>query len=65
MLARGKCWRAELLKGSESVGVTLELEALPRELEELADFRVDVPLREWRPLLRALRGDRTPAEGGA
>jgi hypothetical protein len=58
MLARGKYWRAELLKGSGSVGVVLEREALPRELEELGDFRLEVPLREWRRLLRVLRGDR-------
>jgi hypothetical protein len=58
MLARGRHWRAELLKGNESVGVTLEREALPRELEELVDFRIEVPLREWRRLLRLLQGDR-------
>jgi hypothetical protein len=58
MLARGRYWRAELLKGSAAVGVVLEREGLPRELEELADFRIEVPLREWRRLLRVLRGDR-------
>ena len=58
MLARGRYWRSELLKGSESVGVTLERDALPRELEELADFRIELPLREWRRLLRLLRADR-------
>jgi hypothetical protein len=57
-LARGRLWRAELLKGSEAVGLVLEGETLPRELEELAEFRIEVPLREWRRLLRVLRGDR-------
>ena len=56
--ARGRYWRADLLESSGAVGVTIEREALPRELEELGDFRVEVPLREWRRLLRVLRGDR-------
>lgn len=56
-LARGRLWRAEL-RGGESVGVSLERDALPRELEELGDFRIEVPLREWRRVVRALRGDR-------
>jgi hypothetical protein len=58
MLARGRYWRAELLKGSGAVAVTLDRDALPREFEELADFRIELPLREWRRLLRLLRADR-------
>jgi hypothetical protein len=58
MLARGRYWRAELLKGSEAVGVVLERDALRRELEELAEFRIEVPLRDWRRLVHLLRGDR-------
>jgi len=57
-LGRGRLWRAERLKGSDAVALVLEREALPRELEELADFRVEVPLLEWRRIVRALRGDR-------
>ena len=57
-LARGRLWRAERPKGGETVGLVLEREGLPRELEELADFRIEVPLREWRRVVRALRGDR-------
>jgi hypothetical protein len=58
MLARGRHWRAELLKGHEAAGLAVERDALPRELEELADFRIELPLREWRRLLRVLHGDR-------
>ena len=57
-IARGRLWRAERLKGSEAVGLVLEREGLPRELEELGDFRIEVPLREWRRVVRTLRGDR-------
>jgi len=57
-LARGRLWRAERLEASEAVALVLDRDALPRELEELADFRVEVPLREWRRIVRALRGDR-------
>jgi hypothetical protein len=58
ILARSRHWRAELAKGNEAVALVLDRDALPRELEELGEFRIDVPLREWRRLLRLLRGDR-------
>ena len=58
MLARTRLWRAELGKSGEAVTLALERDALPRELEEIGDFRVEVPLREWRRLVRTLRGDR-------
>ena len=58
MLARGRFWRAELLKGNEEVGLVLERETLPRELEELGDFRIEVPLGDWRRVVHLLRGDR-------
>ena len=58
IVARSRLWRAELAKGSDAVGLVLEREALPRELEELADFRIDLPLRDWRRVLRLLRADR-------
>ncbi len=58
MLARGRLWLAELPKGGASVVITLERDAVPRELEELADFRIDVPLREWWRVLRLLHADR-------
>ena len=58
IVARSRLWRAELAKGSDAVAVVLEREALPRELEELGDFRIELPLREWRRVLRLLRGDR-------
>jgi hypothetical protein len=56
-LARGRHWRAERLKGAEG-GVALVLDAAPRELEELGDFRIEVPLAEWLRIARARRGDR-------
>jgi hypothetical protein len=58
MRARGRYWRAELLKGNEAVGIALDREALPRELEELADFRIEVPLAEWWRVVHLRRGDR-------
>lgn len=58
ILARSRLWRAELAKGSEAVSLLLERDALPRELEEIGDVRIEVPLAEWRRLLRLLRGDR-------
>jgi hypothetical protein len=58
ILARTRLWRAELAKGSEAVSLLLEREALPRELDEIGDLRIEVPLAEWRRVLRLLRGDR-------
>jgi hypothetical protein len=58
MLARTRYWRAELLKGSATVGIALDRETLPRELEELGDFRIEVPLGDWRRVVHLRRGDR-------
>ncbi len=58
MLARGRFWRAELVKSNAAVGLVLERETLPRELEELGDFRIEVPLGEWRRVVYLRRGDR-------
>ena len=58
ILARSRLWRAELAKGNATVALVLEREELPRELEELGDFRIELPLSDWRRVLRLLRGDR-------
>ena len=58
MLARTRHWRAERLKGEAGVGLVLERETLPKELEELGDLRIEVPLGDWRRVVRVLRGDR-------
>jgi hypothetical protein len=58
MLARSRHWRAELAKGNESVALVVEREELPRELEELGDFRIELPLADWRRVLPLLRRDR-------
>jgi hypothetical protein len=57
-LARARHWRAELPRGGEAVTLVLEKDGLPREIEEGGEFRLEVPLREWRRLVRVLRGDR-------
>jgi hypothetical protein len=58
ILARTRLWRAELAKGNEAVSLVLERDALPRELEEIGDVRIELPLEEWRRVPRLLRGDR-------
>ncbi len=58
MLARSRHWRAELAKGNESVALVVEREELPRELEELGDFRIELPLADWHRVLPLLRRDR-------
>ena len=58
ILARGHHWRAELGKGNEAVDVTIERDTLPPELEEVGELRIEIPVAEWRRLLRLLRGDR-------
>ena len=58
ILARTRLWRAELTKGNEAVSLVLERDALPRELEEIGEVRIELPLAEWRRVPRLLRGDR-------
>ena len=55
ILARSRLWLAELPKGGAAVAITLEREAAAGEP---AEFRIDIPLREFRRVLKMLRGDR-------
>jgi|GEM_PF-910665 len=58
VLARGAGWSAELPKGSRKVCLCVERDGLPRESEELRDFRIEVTLEDWARVFRLVRGDR-------
>ena len=58
MLAQGQFWRAALGKGEECVLLALQRDALPEELEEIKDLRIELPLERWNSLLKHILSDR-------
>ncbi len=58
MLSQGRYWRASLAKGGGAVVLNLLRDALPDDLRELADLRIEVPLPTWQRVVKLLRGDR-------
>ena len=58
ILAQTKFWRAQLGKGRASVSLSTLKDALPADLEELKDLRIELPLSEWQRVVKQLRSDR-------
>lgn len=62
ILAQGRYWRASLGKGSgKGAGVvTLQIlrDALPEELEDYRDLRIEVPYASWNRVAKHLRSGR-------
>jgi hypothetical protein len=56
MLAQGRCWKASLGKGC--VVFELNKAALPEELYDLRDLRIEVPLERWNRVVKNLYSDR-------
>jgi len=58
IVARTRAWRAEIRKGARCVSLALSKDALPEELEEIRDLRIDVPLEDWGRVVKYARADR-------
>lgn len=55
-LAHGRYWRVALAKKGGAVAFSLN--ALPGELEELASFKLELPLARWNAVVRNAEADR-------
>lgn len=58
LLAQGRYWEASVRKGSEVVALALHRDALPEDLQEVKDLRIEVPFGRWNGVLRRSRSDR-------
>ena len=58
LLARGRYWQASLRKGSEALALSLQRDALPEDLQELKDLRIEVPFARWNGVVKRARSDR-------
>ncbi len=58
LLAQGRYWQSTLPKGSETVTFEVLKSALPEELHELREFRIEVPLAKWNLVVKRLHSDR-------
>lgn len=58
LLAQGRYWRATFTRGAEALVLELRKAALPEELQELRDMRVEVPLEKWNLVVKHVHSDR-------
>lgn len=58
LLAQGRYWRAGYSRSAGSIALELRRTALPEELYELRDLRVEVPLDKWNRVVKLVHSDR-------
>jgi hypothetical protein len=58
LLAQGRYWRATLAKGRNTVVIDVARAALPEDLYELRDLRIEVPLAKWNRVAKNVHSDR-------
>ena len=58
LLAQGRFWRSSARLGGGSITLELRRTALPEELQELRDLRVEVPFEKWNLVLKHVSSDR-------
>ena len=58
LLAQGRFWRSGARKGAGTISLELRRAALPEDLQELRDLRIEVPLDKWNLVLKHANSDR-------
>lgn len=58
LLAQGRYWRASYTRSAGTVALDLRRPALPEELIELRDLRIEVPLPMWNRVVKHAYSDR-------
>jgi hypothetical protein len=58
LLAQGRFWRSSLTRSTGLIVLELRKAALPEELQELRELRIEVPLARWNLLVKNVYSDR-------
>jgi len=58
LLAQGRYWRAGLARSSGGILLELRRAALPEDLVELRDLKIEVPLEKWNLVVKNVYSDR-------
>jgi len=58
LLAQGRFWRSSVARNSNAVVLELRKAALPADLQDLRDLRIEVPLEKWNLLIKNVNSDR-------
>jgi hypothetical protein len=58
LLAQGRYWRSSLAQSGGFVALELRRSALPEDLQELRDLRIEVPLEKWNVVVKHIYSDR-------
>ena len=58
LLAQGRYWRSGLARSAGAISLELRRAALPEELVELRDLKIEVPLEKWNLVVKNVHSDR-------
>jgi hypothetical protein len=58
LLSQGRFWKASFTKTSGAVTLAMQKDALPEDLKELRELRIEVPLDKWNRVVKHVRSDR-------
>jgi hypothetical protein len=58
LLGQGRYWRASFAPNTGIVALELRRSALPEEIYELRDLRIEVPLEKWNRVVKNAYSDR-------
>ena len=58
LLAQGRFWRSSYARGASAIVLELRRAALPEDLHELRDLRIEVPLDKWNLVVKNVYSDR-------
>jgi hypothetical protein len=58
LLAQGRYWRSSYARNASLVVLELRRAALPEDLHELRDLRIEVPLDKWNLVVKNVHSDR-------
>lgn len=58
LLGQGRFWRCSYSRSTDRVALELRRAALPEELYELRDLRIEVPLPHWNRVVKHSHADR-------
>ena len=58
LLSQGRFWKVSYTKSSGIVSLSMNREALPEELRDLREMRIEVPIDKWNRVVKHVRSDR-------
>ena len=58
LLSQGRFWKVAYTKTSGAIALSMQKDALPEDLRELRELRIEGPLDKWNLVVKNVRSDR-------